>query len=258
MSERLFSLCIISTFLIFSSLTQGAEGGDKGQSGFLKEVTVRSVIDGDTIETTSGIKVRYLGIDTPELFEPLHKEAKERNIKLLKGRHIKLDVCKEEPRDKYGRVLAWVYADDELVNATIIREGYATLLIIAPCGLKKAKELKEGQIEAIRNSVGLWAGVRTIYFSEADEYIGKYMKVRGKIVNIYDSGRAVFLNFSTKLKKKGFYAVIFHNNLENFKMEGITPNDYLDKEVTIIGKIKEYRGRPEIIVELPHQIVIDR
>jgi micrococcal nuclease len=257
MPKRLLHLCIISAFLIFSNITQASEGRDKGQTGFLKEVTVHSVIDGDTIEITNGIKVRYLGIDAPELFEPLHEEAKERNIKLLKGRQIKLEVCKEEPRDKYGRVLAWVYADGELVNVTILRDGYASLLIIAPCGLEKAEELKEGQIEAIRNGVGLWAGIRTISFSEADKYIGKHMKVRGKIVDIYDSGRAVFLNFSTKLKK-GFYAVIFHKSLENFKTEGIIPEDYLGKEVTIIGKIKEFRGRPEIIVELPHQIVLDR
>jgi micrococcal nuclease len=257
MLKRLLLLCIISTFLIPSNIIQGAESADNGQPGFLKEVTVHSVIDGDTIETTDGIKIRYLGIDTPELFEPLYEEAKERNIKLLKGKKIKVEVCKEEPRDKYGRLLAWVYADGELVNAIIIRDGYATLLIIAPCGLKKAKELKEGQLEAIKNGVGLWAGVKTISFSEADEYIGKYMKVRGKIVNIYDSGKAVFLNFSKKLKN-GFYAVIFYNSLENFKTEGIIPKDYLGKEVIIIGKIKEYRGRPEIIVELPHQIVIEQ
>jgi micrococcal nuclease len=101
---------------------------------------VTRVVDGDTVEVTVGgatEDVRYIGIDTPESVAPgqpvecFGHRASEFNRRLVEGRFVRL-VFDTERRDQYGRLLAYVYLEDELVNATIVRRGYARTLTIAP------------------------------------------------------------------------------------------------------------------------------
>ena len=95
------------------------------------------VIDGDTIEIQHGKmkeRVRYIGIDTPERGQPFYKEAKEYNQKLLSDNLVtlKMDV---QLRDKYGRLLAYVYLENEertFVNAKLIEEGCAQVMTVPP------------------------------------------------------------------------------------------------------------------------------
>jgi len=118
---------------------------------------VRRVVDGDTVVIEGGEKVRYVGIDTPERGEPFYGEAKKRNISLVAGRQVRLVVCDAEPRDKYGRLLAFVYAADVFVNRTLVEEGLARRLIIPPCGLPVAREFRRLEQNAREKGLGLWA-----------------------------------------------------------------------------------------------------
>lgn len=94
-----------------------------------------------------------------------------------------------------------------------------------------------------------------IRWDEAHKYYGQTVTVEGKIVTTYNSGKACFLNFHPNYKKY-FTAVIFKSAFSRFPSN---PEDfYYGKEVHITGKIKEYKGKPEIIVNDPSQIkVID-
>jgi micrococcal nuclease len=98
---------------------------------------VEKVIDGDTIVLKNGERVRYLGIDAPETrFSPFGaeyygEEAKKRNRELVEGRRVRLEFDVEK-RDKYGRLLAYVFVDSIFVNALLLREGYAKLHFIPP------------------------------------------------------------------------------------------------------------------------------
>jgi micrococcal nuclease len=100
---------------------------------------VRRVVDGDTILLTSGERVRFIGVDTPETVKPgapvecYGRRASLFNHALLDGRRVRL-VYDAERRDRYGRLLAYVYrADDGLfVNAELVRRGYARTLTIRP------------------------------------------------------------------------------------------------------------------------------
>jgi DNA/RNA endonuclease YhcR with UshA esterase domain len=83
------------------------------------------------------------------------------------------------------------------------------------------------------------------------------MRVTGTVANIHESGHALFLNFSRR-EEKGFYAVIFKNDLELFRAAGVAPEGYIGRTVAITGKIKEYRGRTEIIVASPYQIEVKK
>jgi micrococcal nuclease len=96
------------------------------------------VIDGDTIDIEDDIRVRLLGIDSPERGECFYKESKSFLKDLIGGKqvNIKKDITGV---DKYGRFLRYVILpsnepeeDDILVNEKIIKEGYAFTLAIAP------------------------------------------------------------------------------------------------------------------------------
>ena len=120
---------------------------------------VERVVDGDTVVLVGGERVRYIGVDTPELHhpkknvQPYAREAMEFNRRLVEGQKVRLEMD-VEPKDKYGRTLAYVYLEDgRLVNAELLKEGYAQLLTIPPnvryvdlfTGLQRqAREAKRG------------------------------------------------------------------------------------------------------------------
>ncbi|MCK4863754.1 MAG: thermonuclease family protein, partial [Dehalococcoidales bacterium] len=83
--------------------------------------TVTQVIDGDTITIDTGHRVRYIGLDTPEVYpvqEAYGMEAWQANRKLVEGKEVRLERDVSET-DKYGRLLRYVYVDDTLVNAEL-------------------------------------------------------------------------------------------------------------------------------------------
>ncbi|MFH1651241.1 MAG: thermonuclease family protein [Chloroflexota bacterium] len=85
---------------------------------------VLSVIDGDTILLKNGEYVRLIGIDSPEKGDKYYYEAKDYLSSLIGGTvRLERDV---ENRDKYGRLLRYVYQGDLFVNANMISAGYAT------------------------------------------------------------------------------------------------------------------------------------
>jgi micrococcal nuclease len=85
-------------------------------SAFASEIhTVSWVIDGDTIELSTGEKVRYIGIDTPEVNRPLGREITKCNDSLVGGREVHL-VFGKDKYDRYGRLLAYVYINGEFIN----------------------------------------------------------------------------------------------------------------------------------------------
>ncbi|HWI07126.1 MAG TPA: thermonuclease family protein [Solirubrobacteraceae bacterium] len=103
---------------------------------------VVKVVDGDTIHVQIGAareKVRYIGVDTPETRHPTKgvqcfgKNAAAFNAELVAGERVRL-VRDVEERDRYGRLLAYVYRvrDGLFVNAELARLGYAQPLSIPP------------------------------------------------------------------------------------------------------------------------------
>jgi micrococcal nuclease len=122
---------------------------------------VERVVDGDTIQVRvagRSERVRYIGVDTPESTtstECFGKAATAANRRLVAGREVRLEYG-AEPRDRYGRLLAYVYAGDTFVNAELVRRGYGTPLEIAP-NVEHAAELRRLASAARRERVGLWS-----------------------------------------------------------------------------------------------------
>ena len=126
---------------------------------------VTRVIDGDTIELLGGERVRFLGIDTPETVKPntpvqcFGKEASAYTKALLEGKTVTLtrDV---EDRDKYGRLLRYVYLDGLFVNEALVRDGYARVYTYPP-NVNHAQEFVAAERIARSEKRGLWGNVCT-------------------------------------------------------------------------------------------------
>ena len=229
----------------------------------LDKVYVERVIDGDTFETAGGEDIRFIGVDTPETKHPekgveyYGKEASKYTTNQLEGKTVYLEYDVEK-KDKYKRILAYVFLPDgTFFNAKLLHDGYANLLTIPP-NVKYVDLFIELAKEARENKRGLWSKPKkkekdlpVISWKEAGNYIGQEVIVKGTIVDTYDSGKAIFLNFDENYSET-FTAVIFSSDEYKFNFE---PEDYyLGKKVKVRGKIKEYKGAPEIIVEEPGQI----
>lgn len=123
---------------------------------------VARVIDGDTIELTTGQKVRYIGIDTPETVDPRRpvmcygREASAENKRLVEGKEVHLEKDVSET-DKYGRLLRYVYLDNLFINDYLVRQGFAHASTFPP-DVKFATQFITAQKEARDNNRGLWAG----------------------------------------------------------------------------------------------------
>ena len=122
------------------------------------------VVDGDTIQVRldggATERVRYIGIDTPESVKPgtpvqcFAKKASHFNAGLVAGRDVTLKTDAEE-RDRYGRLLAYVYAGPEFVNRELVARGYARTLTIPP-NVAHADEFARLARRAREAGLGLW------------------------------------------------------------------------------------------------------
>jgi len=122
---------------------------------------VKWVDDGDTILFENSIRVRYIGINTPEIAhkdqpaEPYGYAAKKYNIKLVYRKQVRLEYDRNK-KDRYGRLLAYVFLKDgRFVNAVMIREGYAYCLFKKE-NSKYSDLFLKTQREAMKSNRGIW------------------------------------------------------------------------------------------------------
>lgn len=118
---------------------------------------VTRVIDGDTIVIEGGYRVRYIGIDTPEIDdgEPFGMEALEANQELVEGKVVRLERDVSQT-DKYGRLLRYVYVDGIFVNAELVRLGLAEAKAYPP-DTRYQEDLEQLEAEAQQAGWGMWA-----------------------------------------------------------------------------------------------------
>lgn len=129
-------------------------------------VTVDQHIDGDTTRFNyngSSDSFRYLIINTPEIGrdgeqdEPYAEEAFNRTRELLDNADTITVEFDEEEKDHYDRYLAYVYADGEMVNETLVQEGLASVDYVHPPNDKYEDLLKEAEEEAKDKGIGIWS-----------------------------------------------------------------------------------------------------
>ena len=161
-------------FALLAALGAGGLDGLGGGGGALRpgarlSATVTRVVDGDTVHVRVGGRdetVRYIGMDTPETVKPntpvqcFGKAASAANRRLVDGQRVRLRLD-AEPRDRYGRLLAYVYRrrDGLFVNAALVGGGFATILTIPP-NVSHARDLRALERRARARRRGLWGACR--------------------------------------------------------------------------------------------------
>jgi micrococcal nuclease len=127
---------------------------------------VVSVVDGDTIDVQLDgrrVRVRYSGIHTPATThptkgqEPCGPEAAEANRTLVEGQTVRLDLD-VQPRDRSQRLLAYVYVGEVMVNAELVRQGYAQVATSAP-NVRHHDQFVAFQGAAREHKAGCWGKV---------------------------------------------------------------------------------------------------
>lgn len=129
---------------------------------------VVKVYDGDTILIEDGRKIRLIGVDAPEVESPYTKEepygsASRKHLEgLLSGKKVFIRGG-EEPRDRFGRTLAYVYADDVLLNGRMIRDGWARVYVKFDYEYKDLFTAYEREARA--RGIGIWESGKRDFMS---------------------------------------------------------------------------------------------
>ncbi len=126
-------------------------------------VTFSKCVDGDTFRATVNNKeekIRLLAVDTPESTtkkEYYGKEASDYTCDLLKNaKSIELEYDNNSDlRDKYGRLLAWVFLDKDLLQQKLVENGYAEVAYLYG-DYKYTDILKDKEIIAKNKKIGIW------------------------------------------------------------------------------------------------------
>ncbi|MDR3305007.1 MAG: thermonuclease family protein [Clostridiales Family XIII bacterium] len=160
--RKLAAALILILIAIAAAMLFAAYGGASGDTA---AVRVLRVVDGDTIVVDlDGIseKVRLIGIDTPESVHPdasknvpYGKVASDYTKSRLEGQSVTLEFDTTE-RDRYGRLLAYVYIGDEMFNKTLLEEGHASVSTYPP-NVKYVEEFTAAQKAAREAGKGIWS-----------------------------------------------------------------------------------------------------
>ncbi len=228
------------------------------------------VLDGDTIEVELAgerERVRYIGIDTPEMgderpeIRALAFEARRANARLVEGRRVRLELDVEK-RDRYGRLLAYVWVGDTLVNEALVRAGHAAPYTFPPNvryveRFVEAARLARSEADAADETAAFVpefpaGAIRAV---EASAYLGDTATVCDFVAGATHlrSGRQpTFLNLGRPFPDQDLTVVIWGADRARF---AAPPEDaYRNTWICATGEIATYRGQPQIVVRAPDAI----
>ncbi|PMC35084.1 nuclease [Bacillus sp. UMB0899] len=199
--SRLFFLILTLSFL-----TTGC--GSNSSSSLLLDAKVTKVVDGDTLQVMIDGKketIRLLLVDTPETVhpskpvQPFGLEASNFLKEELNGEEIQVELGIGE-RDKYGRLLAYVYHQNKMINKRLLENGLARVAYVFEPNTKYIDEFYEIQKQAQKEEIGIWSlenyatneGFQDEWQEEVNEKESKVnssCKIKG---NINSKGEKIF------------------------------------------------------------------
>jgi len=116
-----------------------------------EEVTVTNIVDGDTVDLGSGVRVRLKGINTPEKGKPYFEQAKDFLQNQVLNKTIELESFEI---DKYGRTLGYIFFNNQNINEKILEEGLANLYYYGKD--EHYNDLAAAEEFARKNQRGIW------------------------------------------------------------------------------------------------------
>jgi len=219
---------------------------------------VTAVYDGDTIRVRkdNGLSetVRLIGIDTPELNDS--REIVRLQALLAKRfTYVNLYHCsvqlvlEPQQRDKYGRLLAFVFIGNISFNEKIIRKGFASVYLKFPFRNDFRRRFERAYREARDKEVGLWRPepYPKILLSDLSVAQGTLGRV-DFICREVEEKRGLVLLHSQSRK---FAALIFRKDLAEFQ----NVKRFINREICVFGLIESFREQPQVVLFLPRQII---
>ncbi len=219
-------------------------------------VEVAHVYDGDTVKLKDGRKLRFIGINSPEIgydgesSEPFAGEARQALIGLLAGNKRLALRYGVERNDRYGRLLAHVFLSDQRnLQSVLLRQGLAASVAVGQnlanfdCYL--AAERQAGQ-------QGIWSlprfqGLATTALPAG---LTGFQVVQGKVIRVGESRKSYWLNFAGKvaarIDKSDLAA--FENRLELPELQG--------KTIKLRGWLYQYKGQTQLRIYHPGLIQV--
>ncbi|WP_338668709.1 thermonuclease family protein [Pseudodesulfovibrio methanolicus] len=143
-----FLLVLVFAWTCLLSAQAGANGLD---ARFLR------ALDGDSLRVDHAgevLEVRLIGVDAPEYRQEYSRKARDFSRRFCRGKTLRLEFDRER-RDRYGRTLAYVYADGRMLNEELVRAGLAVPLRIKP-NTRYCDRIKQAEEEARREKRGFW------------------------------------------------------------------------------------------------------
>jgi micrococcal nuclease len=157
----LLALAIVLLLVAGRWLTRPQEAPPPPPAGS-SEFVVKRAVDGDTLLLTNGNRVRLIGVDTPETKhpdlpdQPFGPEASEYTRNRVEGKRVRLEFDKER-EDRFGRILAYVYINDALLNEELIRSGLGRAITHFPYSPAKKRLFRQAEQDAKRERRGIWS-----------------------------------------------------------------------------------------------------
>ncbi|AOV15694.1 hypothetical protein BJI67_00215 [Acidihalobacter aeolianus] len=226
---------------------------DCGTPGVGRIWHVQKVFDGDTVLLDSGVHLRLIGLDAPEVAhreqaaQPYAEAAKSALQHLLAGQGWRLRLrYGREHHDRYGRTLAHAYLPDGTnLSAALLRRGLATALAVPP-NVSEAACYQRAENMARQHDEGLWSLPR--YRPVASTALPKNARgfhiVRGRVAHVGFSRRAVWLDL------EGHVAVrIDRRDLGYFR--GIDLRGLRGRVITVRGWVHGDHGGTRVSVRYP-------
>jgi len=219
-------------------------------------VEVAHVYDGDTVKLKDGRKLRFIGINSPEIgydgepSESLASEARQALIDLLaENRRLALRYGAER-NDRYGRLLAHVFLPDQRnLQLLILRQGLAATVAVGrnlgniDCYL--AAERQAGKL-------GIWSlprfqGLTTTSLPTA---VTGFRVIKGKVVRVGESRKSYWLNFAGRVAARidRRDLPLFEGRLELSELQG--------KTIKLRGWLYQYKGQTQLRVYHPGLIEV--
>ena len=216
---------------------------------------VEKVYDGDTILLKNGQKVRFLGVNTPEVAgrhknaEQGGEEAKAWLQQRLRHKKVRLEFDAEK-KDKYQRTLAHVFTEDKQhINLELVRRGLAAVNIYPP-NLKYIEALVLAQQVAEQERLGIWGYLE--YVSQAfqsikDNNYKGWKRITGQIQALKVSKKYSYLQFSDSVSLR-----VDHKTLDLFP----ALQSYVGKNIEARGWVSKYKGRFVLNLRHPADLIV--
>lgn len=238
------------------------------------QVVVTQVIDGDTLLLSDGRTVRLLGVTAPKFASvntervgarPLRAEQAKAELETLVDGRTVVIATDRRVEDRYGRLLAHVFLEDQPAETEIVNGWVQGSLVDA--GLVRVssfadnrtmvQDLLAREARARVAGLGLWSdpAYRVRSASQPEDIarrVGRFEIVEGTVLSVGEAGGRLFLNFGTDFAKD-FTVVVVRRDFASFQSEGTDLKTFTNRKIRVRGWV-ELRGGPMMAATHPEQI----